>query len=354
LKVPARILVAPLNWGLGHASRCIPIIKELIYQGAEVVLASDGRAAQLLKEEFPDLPSRILPSYGISYPSQNMILNMALQFPKLLSAVYAERKAIDKIVAEEKITTIISDNRYGCHTPAVHSIFLTHQLRIQTPFTWLDGLTERVNKQLLSPFDEIWVPDYVGDDNLSGRLSHDGLFDRQRYLGPLSRMQAGKRDEAQEVIVVLSGPEPQRTHLEEELLKEAKRLKDLRFLFIQGKTEGLQREQPAPNIQVISFLTSQALNQALLESRYIISRSGYSTIMDLYALGRSAILIPTPGQTEQEYLAAHFEKKGMFAVQKQGAINLEEGLKALDQCRAFVHSSEERALRKMIKELLES
>ena len=353
MKVPARILIAPLNWGLGHASRCIPIIKELIHQGAEVFLASDGRAAQLLKEEFPELPLRILPAYGISYPSRNMIFNMALQFPKLLRAVYAERKVIEKIVKEENITAVISDNRYGCYTPAATSIFLTHQLRIQTPFNWLDDITERVNKYLLSAFDEIWVPDYAGEDNLSGRLSHNGRFTRQQYLGPLSRMKAGKQAIAQDVAIVLSGPEPQRTKLEEELLNEARRLTHLRFLFIQGKTENFKREQLAPHIQCISYLTSQELNQALLGSRYIVSRSGYSTIMDLYALSRSALLIPTPGQTEQEYLVTHFEEQGTFAVQKQGAINLEKGLKALEQCSTLKHSGEEPVLTKVIQDLLE-
>lgn len=324
-----RILITPLNWGLGHASRCIPLIEEFILQGAEVILASDGRAGKLLKEEFPKLSFFELPSYGIRYPSKFMIYNMAVQFPTIWNAVRQEKKAIHQIVRENDIHTILSDNRYGCYNANTHNIFLTHQLQIQTPFRWMDQFSEKVNHRLLRPFQQIWVPDYEGDQNLSGRLSHDCSFKRQKYIGPLSRMKLFKEEKKYDVIVVLSGPEPQRSILEDELLSQAMALPKYQFLFVQGKTEVAEEQQLAGHIKAISFLTSKQLNQALLASKYIVSRTGYSTLMDLHAIGRPALLIPTPGQTEQEYLGHYLKGSAQFVVQRQGSIVLEKGLKEL-------------------------
>ena len=345
--MPKRILVAPLNWGLGHATRCIPVIRELQKQGAEVVLASDGRALALLRREFPELTAVVLPGYDIRYPRANMVWNMALQLPRILWAAGQERWAIRQLVIRHKINGIISDNRYGCHNRAVRSIFITHQLNITvaksgcpTPghppasSLFLEKIANHLNRRYLRCFDECWIPDVEGEPNLSGELGHGVKSEKGRnlkYLGALSRLRRYEMPRKYDAIAVLSGPEPQRSYLEKEITGQAKMLPQ-HFLIVQGKTSVAQRQFIEKNIEVVSHLSSEELNDALLASGVFIGRSGYSSIMDLAKTGLPAILIPTPGQTEQEYLAARFSRQGVFCVQEQGHLDLAEGLKEANRC----------------------
>ncbi|MEM1323420.1 MAG: glycosyltransferase [Bacteroidota bacterium] len=354
MKTALRILVAPLNWGLGHATRCIPIIQELQRQGASVVLASDGRAARLLSEEFPQLPLFELPSYNISYPSSSMVWNMALQLPAIAWAVRSEQRFVRKLAREQQLDAIISDNRYGCYVKGLPCVCLTHQLRIKMPWSLLEGPVAWVNRFQLRHFKEIWVPDNAGAPNLSGELSHDMPSQKIRYIGPLSRLQCYARPLRYDVLLLLSGPEPQRSRLEAELLEQAKGLPKLRFLIVQGKTESYQRGMLHEHIEQVSFLTSSSLNDAMLESRLVVSRSGYSTLMDLAALGKSALLIPTPGQTEQEYLAEHFGAQGYFIIQRQGQVNLKQAVDKAAGLRQLDIGPQPRLLARSVKELLTS
>ena len=316
-----RILVAPLNWGLGHAARCIPVIRELQRQSVEVILASDGRALELLKKEFPALAAVELPGYDITYHTGNMAGNMARQLPKILRAVYREHRFTQKLIARRRLDGIISDNRYGCFSKKIPSVFLTHQLNIQTPYPALSRMVNFFNHRFIQKFDACWAPDVAGEPNLSGKLSH-GVFQKKvRFVGALSRMKSFKTEKKYDVIAVLSGPEPQRTFLEKAIVEQASRLPQ-HFLIVQGKTERQERFFIEKNVEIVSFLTSAELNEAILSSEIFIGRSGYSTIMDLAKLGKPALLIPTPGQTEQEYLAEKFRGEGVFLMQSQGAMDL--------------------------------
>jgi uncharacterized protein (TIGR00661 family) len=326
LKHSKRILVAPLNWGLGHATRCIPIINALLSLDYEVFLASDGRALKLLEKEFPDLRIFELPSYDIRYPTSNMVLNVAMQGPKILQAIWKEKMAIRKIIADEKIDVIISDNRFGCYSKDVKSIFLTHQINIKTPIPILDKFVAIFNNFLIKKFDECWIPDFKDEPNLAGNLSHDFELKKVRYIGSLSRMTFFQKPKKYDVITILSGPEPQRTRLENIILKQAKE-SDLKFLIVQGKTESEEKISKNENIKIVPFLTSKELNSAIMESKIVICRSGYSSIMDLVNLKKKAFLIPTPDQTEQEFLAKRLFQKGIFYYQNQKNFNLQIGLK---------------------------
>lgn len=324
-----RILIAPLNWGLGHAARCIPVISALESLGAQVLLASDGSAFQLLKAEFPHLPLFELPSYRIRYKSPNMIRNIGLQLPRILWAVRAERWATERLVRAHGIKGIISDNRYGCFSRRADSVMLTHQLHLRVPNAFLQWAANRVLRSALAKFDQVWVPDASDSPNLSGALSHgDPAHPRTCYTGILSRMQAARSEREYDVAVVLSGPEPQRSYLEHLLLEQALAL-PLRFIFVQGKPQQKQHYFASENVEVVSFLTARELNQVLASSDVLVCRSGYSSIMDLAALGKKALVIPTPGQTEQEYLAGQFDTQGIFGVQKQENLDLEAGLENL-------------------------
>jgi len=325
-----RILVAPLNWGLGHATRCIPIVRELQEMGAEVLLASDGVALHLLRAEFPHLPSIELPSYRIRYDTPSMVWNIGRRLPRILWAIWQEHRAVEKIVHQYDLSGILSDNRYGCFSRRVSSVLITHQLNVRVP--GLSWLVQPIMRLFFTPFDFIWVPDMAEAPGLSGELSHNGplsLRDKVRYIGILTRMQAREEPRTEyDIAVVLSGPEPQRSILEQRLLEQAMFM-PYKFIFIQGKTQAKNHHFISSNIEVVSFLTSEELNNVLLSSRLLISRSGYSSIMDLAALGKKAILIPTPGQTEQEYLADFFSERNIFVTQRQDALSIEMGIRKI-------------------------
>jgi UDP:flavonoid glycosyltransferase YjiC (YdhE family) len=172
LKHSKRILIAPLNWGLGHATRCIPIINELLHQNCEVLLASDGRALNLLKKEFPTLPHFKLPSYDIHYPTKSMILNLAYQGPKIIQTIWQEKKVIEKLIETEQIDIILSDNRFVFYSKKIKSIFITHQINIKTPISFFDQFIAIINHYLIKKFDECWIPDFENNPNLAGSLAH--------------------------------------------------------------------------------------------------------------------------------------------------------------------------------------
>ena len=335
------ILVAPLNWGLGHATRCIPIIRFLQKQNASVFLASDGRAFHLLQKEFPELPIFQLPAYDIHYHTSNMMWNMAWQFPKMMRAISREKKEISKIVTIEKIDIIISDNRFGVFSKKTHNVFITHQINLSIPISLFQHVGNWINRKMIQRFDECWIPDFEEYPNLSGKLSHGKIkFNKTtdetliKYIGSISRMKKIKNEIKRKVIIILSGPEPQRTFLEEKILEQASEL-SFQFLLVKGQTEKQEHFYFKKNIEVISFLTSKKLNQAIAESEIIISRSGYTTLMDLVSLEKKAILIPTPGQTEQEYLAENFKAAGICYAQNQSDFDFETAIKESKSYKGF-------------------
>lgn len=351
-----RILVAPLDWGLGHATRCIPIVQELLEQGAEVILASNGRAFELLKKEFPEIPIEKLPAYDIWYRSGNMFWNIGLQLPKIAIAIWQEHRVLKTLIAKHRIDAIISDNRYGCFSRNVKSVFVTHQLNILIPNFILQKLVNRINHQFIRRFDECWIPDVEDTNNLGGELTKFSTEISAKFLGVLSRMNSLDLPKKYDAIIVLSGPEPQRTHLEKLILAQAKFL-PYQFLLVQGKTEIYREVRAAANIRVVTFLTGDALNRAMAAADVVICRSGYSSIMDLAILGKKAILIPTPGQTEQEYLAKRFSENGIFFYKKQTELNLSEALEKVQQCPGLeneTYIASQQGLKKIIQDFLKN
>jgi len=315
-----------LNWGLGHATRCMPIIKDLMEKGHPVILASDGRAAQLLQKEFPKLTIEILPAYNVTYQSSNMIWSIAPQIPKILRAIFLEKKIMNRLLQKHNVDVLISDNRFGCYSNNIKSIFITHQINIQTPFGWLSKIVNFFNHAFIKKYEECWVPDFEGKKSLAGDLAQNHDLKNIQYIGAQTRFSAMSISQKYDVIIVLSGPEPQRTYLEEKLLMQAKSLLEYRFLIVQGKTEEVKITTPFPNVEMHSFMTAQALNEAICASEIVIARSGYSTVMDLSILNKKVIFIPTPGQTEQEYLAKRFFDRKIALVQTQESVDLEKAL----------------------------
>lgn len=328
MEKPKRILVAPLNWGLGHATRCIPIIDELLKQGFEVILASDGRSLQILKKEFPKLKFVDLPAYDIHYTTNSMIFNIAYQIPKILFAICKEFHFINKLAKKEKIDIIISDNRYGCIGFQTKNIFITHQINIIIPFKPLEWLVNKCNHFLINRFDECWVPDFQGETSLSGQLSKGESIKKVKYLGLLSRMKNLSETSKYDIIAVISGPEPQRTKFEKLVVDELKSI-DKKSLVVLGKPNEENRFRTNEYLELVSHLNTNELNKAIESSELVICRSGYSSVMDLVRLKKHAILIPTPGQTEQEYLADRLRDKRYFYVQNQSSFSIEKGLQEI-------------------------
>lgn len=333
--VKKRILVAALNWGLGHAARCIPVISELQADGHQVILAADGRAGLLLQKAFPTLTYIELPAYNIRYDSSNMMLNIAWQWPKVLFAALREHQKIRNLVHQHRLDLIISDNRFGCFSTKIKSIFITHQLWIRTPYSFLSFLVNLLNHWIIRRFDECWIPDWQQEPRLAGALSRPIPNHTHRYLGPLSRMCPKSKESTSSnhsIVAILSGPEPQRTRFEQLIIEQAKDL-DLPILLIQGKVEIQVVEKKEGKVTIRPFASGKDLNAILLKADLVLCRSGYSSIMDLVMLGSPAILVPTPGQTEQEYLAELYLKRGWFYSQSQDKFDLEKAIKASKQYR---------------------
>ncbi len=311
--VPGRCnLLAVLDWGLGHASRSLALAAALLESGESIIMASAGASLDLLRKT--DLvPLRLveLPAYGIRYPSQNMIWNIATQLPRILHTIQAERQTVAQLVRQYRIDRIISDSRFGAYHEDCESIFLSHQLQ---PIFGLP-LAIYGYRYLLRPFDAYWVPDEDTEQRLSGELSAPGPLQPVHYIGQLSRLVADSSPlpPRYQTLSLLSGPEPQRSRLEASLLPQLQQLPGQQLL-IQGLPQLPFREQRQGNCRILSYTDAAATAHYLQAAELVICRSGYSTLMDLMALGKSAILIPTPGQTEQIYLAHRAAQQGWAKV----------------------------------------
>lgn len=339
-----RILICPLDWGLGHATRCIPIIRLLLEKNAEVVIAADAGPLALLKQEFPQLTFIQFKGYEIQYPkSGSMKMKMLLSIPKILTEIKEEHTQLDKIIDDYKIDIVISDNRYGCWSKKVKSIFITHQLMIKAPIG--ESVLHKKVLKYIANYDECWVPDVDASNNLSGDLAHKYPVSKNTFfVGALTRFydlsirtfcveadtsRSGKYD----IMAVISGPEPQRSIFEKLVIEQLKQT-DLKALVVCGKASEQQIET-IKNIKIVSHLKSDEMQTAIQNADIILSRSGYSTVMDLASLGKKAIFIPTPGQTEQEYLAKLFMKKGIAFSQSQSSFDLKKALKATENYTGF-------------------
>ena len=318
-----RILVAPLNWGLGHATRCIPIIDALIAHDFEPIIASDGIALELLKKEFPNLRFLELPSYNITYSKKanGFKLKLIKDSPHLLKTIKNEKKLIKEFITTEKISGIISDNRFGVRHKSVPSVFITHQLKVLSGnTTWFSS---KLHQEIIKKFDECWVPDYSGNPNLSGDLGHiNDTIKSLKYIGPLSRFQKQDLPKKFDLLVILSGPEPQRTLLQDKLLKDLS-LFSGEVCFIKGIVERDQLIFKEKNLTIYNFMTSGQLEEAINSSTLILSRSGYTSIMDYDKLEKKAFLIPTPGQFEQEYLAKKLKSEHIAPSADQDGFKIE-------------------------------
>ena len=311
-----KVLICPLNWGLGHATRCVPIIEQLIKDGHTPVLVSDGYPLAFLRKEFPTLRTIEYPSYSVSYSKgSSQIFAMMRSLPSIVRGIVREHLWLKRLLKQESFDQVISDNRFGMWSKQLHSIYITHQLLVKMP-PWLKPLEPFiwwVHHQFIQQYNTVWIPDFENRSlSLSGDLSHKyPLPNHAEFIGPLSRFVNFKNllpDTHFPVVAVLSGIASQRSMLELQLI-DRYQCADFKTLIVQGQPDATENWTTVGNVQLVSHLSTPALAAVLLGAEKIISRSGYSTIMDLQTLDclSKVELIPTPGQTEQEYLADYHE-----------------------------------------------
>jgi uncharacterized protein (TIGR00661 family) len=330
-------LVAVLDWGLGHATRCIPLIVGLQTHGCKVSIAGNGASFQLLKQEFPDLTFYELSSYKISYPSHGFFFfHLFFRMPHIISAIRNEQKEIKNLVRKYPIDAIISDNRYGCYSEEVQSILITHQLNIQLPLPliWSKPLVDLIMHRLIKKFDACWLPDFP-DSRFTGKLT----ITKNRkvsWIGILSRFKKTETKVEEKLIVgIISGPEPQRELFEKILLKELKKTNQP-CIVLQGLPTQKEKERRDGNIISLAHASTQEFQWIISKADVIIARSGYSTLMDLQALEKKRVIfVPTPGQTEQEYLAIEMDRRKIAMHQSQNDFDLREAMGKLSKYSGF-------------------
>jgi hypothetical protein len=324
------ILICPLEWGLGHAARMIPIARRLRELNHNVIIASGDEHLELFRNEIPDLSCISFPGFKPGYSRHfPQYLHLLFKIPQLLWQIFSEHHRIKKIISDNSIDILISDNRFGLWNSNLTTVYVTHQTLIPLPhlLRFLEPVGVALHRQIIKKYSFCYIPDLPGEMNLSGRLSHGfKQTANTRYVGILSRFSESEDNLKRNTLrsdyntIILSGPEPQRGILREKLLYLLKSI-DTPAIVFEGKPEKSGETTGMGNITFYGHLPGRRMRDLIEGSRNIITRSGYTTVMELVSLKRSALLIPTPGQTEQEYLAEYLSEKGWFKSVSQSEID---------------------------------
>ena len=403
-------LFSPLDWGLGHTTRSIPIITELLSNHCSVIVACNSMQKAVLEAEFPQVSFVGLEGYNLKYGKNRLYtyLLLALQLPKILIKINKEKFWISRFLQENRVNLVISDNRFGFFSPKTPSVFITHQLAIQTGLgKWIDQIAQRVNYRWIKKFTECWVPDFEDGPNAAGILSHPPKLPPLpvRYIGCLSRFSDKNKKErlgsdndtmsasntpggivkasasssqslaSYDLLCILSGPEPQRSIFEQIIQKQlaaypgtsalvrglpgisaetpAIPALDSRSAFFSNRhnppfkhshnpSSGSTRNASSSDMgnssfnpsgtTIFPYASSDLLYQLISNASLVVSRSGYTTVMDMLSLRKKMILTPTPGQGEQEYLAARLQSNRLAITMKQEDFSIQ---RAVEQAAAF-------------------
>ena len=335
------VLICPLDWGLGHASRCVQVIKALLSRKCKVVVAADGAPLDFLQKEFPQIKFIRFRGKAIRYPDKgSMMLKMLWQAPSFLMSIWKEHQHLKKLVKETGATLVISDNRYGLWNKNVQTVFITHQLFIKAPrkFEWVEPFLKKIIRFFVRKFDHCWVPDFPEAPGLSGGLSHKETMKGVSYVGPLSRF-SDLADHSFKnplpgdfpqkfILAIISGPEPQRSRFEEILRNQFEKT-NWPVVFLLGKP-GSEFRYRSGDLYFLDHADTPEFAWLIKNAGLVICRSGYSTLMDLSVFGKKALLVPTPGQTEQEYLAEMLAGSDQAHCVKQKDLNLYRDIKVAE------------------------
>ena len=384
-----KILVAPLDWVLGHATRCVPIVKEFLRQGAEVELAVVKANAGFFREVFPELRQRVAPGYNVVYPKYgfNMALWLLKNSAHLNAVMRYEKRYAEEMVERHGYDVLFSDNRFAFFSKKAYSVYMTHQRRIAFPpaVAALEGVGVRWHRARMRNFDEVWVPDVEAAPGYAGALSHlpalrgerasrgVGGAPAVRFVGPLSRfdeiagslkagslnahelpaggLKAGSLNAGKyRVVAVISGVEPARTQFENRL-RDILRDVPGEHLMILGKPQAPRRHWTEGNIEFVTHLPTGEFARAVRDADWVISRGGYSTVMDMAYLGAKCIFVPTPGQYEQVVLARALATAGYAVNIPANRLSVESLLDAFKGNVALPRPQQAGVLENAVKDL---
>lgn len=329
------ILIAPLDWGLGHLTRCVPIIKHIQASKHKVIFAGNNVQQIFIKNTFPNLECIFLEGYNVTYAKTKtaQIPKIIAQIPRLKKVIKREHLWLQSIIKSHKIDGIISDNRYGLFHSHIPNVLLTHQLQIKSGYGhWVDKFILKLHYNFIDKFQQCWVVDTAEDAGLSGDLAHPHEMPKKAkvsYIGLLSQCDIAipEKEISDEclVLILLSGAEPQRSMLSSILWNKAIK-SDRHIIFVEGSEQAITPTNIPDHIDYHKSLSAEDLKMAIEVASIVICRSGYSSLMDLIAMKKQAILIPTPGQTEQEYLANRMHKKNIFMAATQHKFDIHTSL----------------------------
>lgn len=331
------MLFAPLDWGLGHTTRCIPLIHYFLSLDCQIIAAVDEKQRAILEKEFTKIHFVSLKGYRLVYGKNGWrtLVKIIFQIPKITAAIYNENKWLKRFVQSNQVHAVISDNRYGLFNEQLPCIFITHQLAIQVPLGWIARrIIQKINYLFIQRFNACWVPDYK-NAYLAGKLSHPLYMPSipVSYIGRLSRIKdplpAGNPGA---LLIILSGPEPQRSIFEQIIVRQLKQLQTPAVL-----VRGLPKETGVmvvnKNTIVYNYLPAVQLAAEIAQADIIISRSGYSTVMDVAGRGKKCLFVPTPGQSEQIYLADYLQQKRLCIRFHQAGFSLSDALQQAERFR---------------------
>jgi len=330
----SHVLVSPLNWGLGHATRNIPVIQNLLAHGHEVTIAACGNAKTVLGQEFPGCRSIEFPDYPVSFSASRFFLpKFVASLPVFLKAIADEQNTLGLILAEDDYDLIISDNRLGVYSSEIPSVFITHQLHYHLPLVFWPAelLAVAFNGFHHGKYRHVIVPDNPkAGISLAGKLSRPGTDTTRKrayFCGILTSTRKRAVKEDLDYLLMISGPEPQRSHLEKILLDQVAGIVGSRVVLL-GSPDNHAPVEQSDACRIIPYASTSDKEDLMNRAKCIICRSGYTSMMEIAELGkRHAVFIPTPGQTEQEYLSWYYEKKGWFHSQRQNHLNLAEDIR---------------------------
>jgi uncharacterized protein (TIGR00661 family) len=357
---PLRVLVAPLDWGLGHTTRCIPVIYELLKLGCKVSLAGNEAQKALLNREFTRLPFLQLKGYEMRYGKGKFrsMIRLLFKAPSVFRAIANENNWLAQAIREHQFDVVISDNRFGLYHPSIPCYFITHQLQVKSPFgNWTEGILRKMNYHYINRFSECWIPDFANDPNLAGDLSHPSRFPKIpcHFIGALSRFKSTHSNEDKDhLFISLSGPEPQRSIFENLIVRDIAHYEGTACI-VRGLPDEGKLIPSTNSIRFYNHLSSEDFKKELSKAEWVISRSGYSTIMDIAAMRKKSIMIPTPGQTEQEYLASYLHQKRLIFATGQVGFSLPVALaSARNHSYADFISTENNLLSSVVESVIRS
>lgn len=321
------LLFSPLDWGLGHTVRSIALIREFASQGFKILVACNSTQKAILSPELPEVGFVDIKGYGVRYGRSGAAtrLRILLQLPKILTQIKAENRWLSAFLKSSGVDLVVSDNRYGMYSNLVPSVIITHQLQVKSGFGAVaDAFIRRFLYRYINRFDQCWIPDFE-TNSLSGELSHPVIMPRipVEYIGILSRFEAPTVQTVPEYkcCIVLSGPEPQRTIFENIIIRQLEQYKQ-RVVLVRGLPGQTNTLQPIEGVEIFNYVSGGQLRELILKSEFVVCRSGYTSIMDLVTLNKKMVLVPTPGQTEQEYLAKYLSARGLAIYFKQNHFGL--------------------------------